>query len=297
MKKFLLSMVAVLGALTASADVTVDFSAATTLPTAESDTPTEAVVDGVNFSFVNCKKGTYQQASYLQVSGKNHEGKAYMDITLPEATKSIVLTTGANASTNVQVQLSANGTELGDAVKLSEKGAEFTLSIPEANQAKGTVVRLAVVNKYNAQITKMVFSAEGGTVTPDPEPTPDVVTKSVKETIALASGTQFTTDYSLTVGYVRFSNVFVCDEAGDFIQIYQKDNGLKVGDVIPAGLKGTYTLYNGVTPEIEKVTELPTPAAGTFEPKSVAAEDVTVDLVNSVVRIDNVVLDAATRSG
>ena len=36
-----------------------------------------------------------------------------MDITLPEATKSIVLTTGANASTNVQVQLSANGTELG----------------------------------------------------------------------------------------------------------------------------------------------------------------------------------------
>lgn len=179
-------------------------------------------------------------------------------------------------------------------MKLSEKGAEFTLSIPEANQAKGTVVRLAVVNKYNAQITKMVFSAEGGTVTPDPEPTPDVVTKSVKETIALASGTQFTTDYSLTVGYVRFSNVFVCDEAGDFIQIYQKDNGLKVGDVIPAGLKGTYTLYNGVTPEIEKVTELPTPAAGTFEPKSVAAEDVTVDLVNSVVRIDNVVLDAAT---
>ena len=294
MKKFLLSMVAVLGALTASADVTVDFSAAKTTPTAESDTPTEAVVDGVNFSFVNCKKGTYQQASYLQVSGKNHEGKAYMDITLPEATKSIVLTTGANASTNVQVQLSANGTELGDAVKLSEKGAEFTLSIPEANQAKGTVVRLAVVNKYNAQITKMVFSAEGGTVTPDPEPTPDVVTKSVKETIALASGTQFTTDYSLTVGYVRFNNVFVCDEAGDFIQIYQKDNGLKVGDVIPAGLKGTYTLYNGVTPEIEKVTELPTPAAGTFEPKSVAAEDVTVDLVNSVVRIDNVVLDAAT---
>ena len=97
--------------------------------------------------------------------------------------------TGANASTNVQVQLSANGTELGDAVKLSEKGAEFTLSIPEANQAKGTVVRLAVVNKYNAQITKMVFSAEGGTVTPDPEPTPDVVTKGSSVTFSISGVT------------------------------------------------------------------------------------------------------------
>ncbi len=294
MKKFLLSMVAVLGALTASADVTVDFSAATTLPTAESDTPTEAVVDGVNFSFVNCKKGTYKEASYLQVSGKNHEGNAYMDITLPEATKSIVLTTGTNASTNVQVQLSANGTELGDAVKLSEKGAEFTLPIPEANQAKGTVVRLAVVNKYNAQITKMVFTTDGGTVTPDPEPTPDVVTKSVKETIALASGTQFTTDYALTVGWKYGSNVFVCDEAGDFIQIYHKDNTLKVGDVIPAGLKGTYTLYKGVTPEIEKITTLPEATAGTFTAAVVPAKDITVALVNSVVTIDNVVIDAAT---
>lgn len=134
----------------------------------------------------------------------------------------------------------------------------------------------------------------GGSVTPDPEPTPDVVTKSVKETIALASGTQFTTDYALTVGWKYGSNVFVCDEAGDFIQIYHKDNTLKVGDVIPAGLKGTYTLYKGVTPEIEKITTLPEATAGTFTAAVVPAKDITVALVNSVVTIDNVVIDAAT---
>lgn len=134
----------------------------------------------------------------------------------------------------------------------------------------------------------------GGTVTPDPEPTPDVVTKSVKETIALASGTQFTTDYALTVGWKYGSNVFVCDEAGDFIQIYHKDNTLKVGDVIPAGLKGTYTLYKDVTPEIEKITTLPEATAGTFTAAVVPAKDITVALVNSVVTIDNVVIDAAT---
>ena len=134
----------------------------------------------------------------------------------------------------------------------------------------------------------------GGSVTPDPEPTPDVVTKSVKETIALASGTQFTTDYALTVGWKYGSNVFVCDEAGDFIQIYHKDNTLEVGDVIPAGLKGTYTLYKDVTPEIEKITTLPEATAGTFTAAVVPAKDITVALVNSVVTIDNVVIDAAT---
>lgn len=295
MKKFLLSMAVLLGALSASADVTVDFAAATNLPTAESETATAATIDGVDFSFVYCKKGTYQQASYLQVSGKANEGKAYFVATLPADTKSIVVTTGTSGSTNVKLQMSVDGGDnIGEPVALSEKGADFTFAIPEAYQAKGTKLKFLIPSgcKYNAQLTKMVFSTEGsGTVTPDPEPS-ETVAKSVAEIKALNDGDKFTTDFALTVGWVFVKNIFVCDEKGDFIQIYGS-NELKVGDVIPAGLTGSYKLYNGTTPEIENAT-IPAATAGTFEPKVVAASEISTALVNNVVKIKNVVLAEAS---
>ena len=59
MKKLLLSMAMLIGAFTMSAaPVTVDFSSAEGLPTAESETPTTVKINDVDFSFVNCKKGT-----------------------------------------------------------------------------------------------------------------------------------------------------------------------------------------------------------------------------------------------
>ena len=76
MKKLLLSMAVLLGAFTMSAEpVTVDFSTATNLPTTEAEEPSTATINGVDFTFVNCKQGKYQGATYLQISGKNHEGK------------------------------------------------------------------------------------------------------------------------------------------------------------------------------------------------------------------------------
>ena len=117
--------------------------------------------------------------------------------------------------------------------------------------------------------------------------------KSVKETIALATKTNVTIGYELTVGFVNFNNVFACDAAGDFIQLYGK-NTLKVGDVIPAGWSATYELYNSVTPELTSFGTLPEVTEGTFVAKEVAAADVTTDLVNSVVMVKNVVFDEAT---
>ncbi len=458
MKKLLLSFAACFMAFTmaSAADITVDFSAAVDqLPAAETEELTTASIDGVNFTFYCCKGTGYQGANYLMVSGKKFEG-AYVEFTVPQATKSFTLTTGSSASVAVMVQLSANGTNIGEAVKLDAKGADFKFDIPEANQAAGTTYRLTVTNKYNAQITKMVFSdTEGGSTEEPVDPTPsdgvkvtlansvsdgtyalyvpgqgvatvytgggsfgywkveavtvadnsfttdaanlvtfanvagkgytmkdsngkfigmdashfgafnyydtaeeancywnleftgndvkisntgregafitakeyngkwELVTsdnaetfialqlfkgeaqqggdpvepeavhvKSVKETIALANKTKFIADYALTVGWVFNRNVFVCDEAGDFIQIYGA-NTLKVGDVIPAGLEGTYELFNDVTPEITGAT-IPEASAGTFEAKVVAAADINTGLVNSVVTIENVVLAEAS---
>lgn len=431
--------------MASAADITVDFSAAVDqLPAAETEELTTASIDGVNFTFYCCKGTGYQGANYLMVSGKKFEG-AYVEFTVPQATKSFTLTTGSSASVSVMVQLSANDTNVGEAVKLDAKGADFKFDIPEANQAAGTVYRLTVTNKYNAQITKMVFTdtatttpeepetpaenykkvskvtadssyvfvasgkynalysknygymsatnvpkeatatgfngeaaaaikyvaVEGGynlvttegkylgakadyntfdttddsaanrvwtvsidkdgkatvtnvatnkivmqdpnygsfgcynaedaanyvlpelyeltpvTSTPVEPVEPELVkAKSIKDVIALEAKTKFVAEFAMTVGWVFKSNVFVCDEAGDFIQIYGS-NTLKVGDVIPAGLEGTYDLFND-TPEIVDAT-IPEVTAGTFEAKVVAAADINNGLVNSVVTINDVV--------
>ncbi len=146
------------------------------------------------------------------------------------------------------------------------------------------------------EIKNLVIKGIGsGSVTPGPDPTPEVVTvNNIKETVALESGAKIKVNYALTVGYVVRNQVFVCDEAGEFIQLYGA-NTLAVGDVIPAGWEGTYKLFNGVTPEIE-FSSLPDATAGVFTPKTVAAADITTALVNHVVKIENVVFTEATPS-
>lgn len=284
MKKFLLSMVALLSVSYAAS--------ATTLP-AEGKVWKDYTwnQEGVDFkgevegyTLVLAKgSSTSTLKSPDQYSIRVYAG-ANLTVTAPAGETFNKVTVTINTTGNKATEATASegwtvSTFADDQFTLTSATAQSSVTFDGA----GKQLRVASIKIEN-----------GGTVTPDPELTPDVVTKSVKETIALASGTQFTTDYALTVGWKYGSNVFVCDEAGDFIQIYHKDNTLKVGDVIPAGLKGTYTLYKDVTPEIEKITTLPEATAGTFTAAVVPAKDITVALVNSVVTIDNVVIDAAT---
>ena len=186
-----------------------------------------------------------------------------------------------------------------------EKGAWTFVNSGEIDLAAYDGSKIELAFKYGStedgadtwEVKNLVITGVGETSQPEPEPepTPETVTvKSVKETIAQANATAVKIDYALTVGWVYNRNVFVCDEAGDFIQIYG-ENSLKVGDVIPAGWEGTYKLFNNVTPEIELgTTGLPAATAGTFEPKTVAAADVTTAMVNSVIKINDVVIAEAT---
>lgn len=142
------------------------------------------------------------------------------------------------------------------------------------------------------QLVSINGSTTGGE-DPEPGPEPEAVkVNSVKEIIALADETKFETTFTLQVGFKNNRNVFVCDEAGDFIQIYG-DNELNNGDVIPAGLVGLYKLYNGNQPEIMNAV-IPAATAGTFTPKTVAASAINLDLVNNVVKIAKVELAEAT---
>lgn len=176
MKKFLLSMAVMAFGISAvnAEKITVDFASATNLPSQESEAPASITVNGVEFSLACCKAGVYQSSKYLQISGKNYSGKAYIEFKFDKKLTGFTLTTGASASTNVTVQLSANGENVGDAVKLAEKSADFSFAIPENYQNAGTTYRLATTNKYNAQVTQMVFTLDEAfnSETPDTPVTP-----------------------------------------------------------------------------------------------------------------------------
>lgn len=211
----------------------VDFSTAETLPSDDSQTGQTFTVDGITFTADYTKKGTYSGASYLQISGKNHTG-ANLAFSLTSTCENIVLHTGANASTNVTVQLSANGENIGEAVKLDTKDADFTFSIPAANQAAGTVYKFTVTNKYNAQFTKLTFNAEGGDTPVDPDPTPDPDPVDISNTAETAYST---------------SKAIELINAGQGLdtEVYVKGSIKEITEVSTSYGNATYTLTDGTS--------------------------------------------------
>ncbi len=170
----------------------------------------------------------------------------------------------------------------------SDNTGVATVSEAGAVTLTGTVGTAKITASFDGNTT---YREQEVSCTITVEPAPTAVT-TVTETIALPTGTAVKVNYPLTVAFVNHSNVFACDEDGDFIQLYGS-NTLKAGDVIPAGWVGTYKLYNNTTPEIE-FEALPTATEGSFTPKTVAATDITTALVNHVITIKNVDFDEAT---
>ena len=171
MKKFLLSLAAVVlaGAFAMAEPVTVNFADETTaalLPKAESATPSTVKINEIDFEFMNSKKGAYSGASYLQISAKKVTPYGYVAFTLPDNCTKITITTSASASVDVKVSLLAGTNTINKDVQLNAKGADFAFEIPTEYQAAGTKYTLQVTNKYNAQISKVVFEmGQGGSST------------------------------------------------------------------------------------------------------------------------------------
>lgn len=148
------------------------------------------------------------------------------------------------------------------------------------------------IKKIEVSDTANGITVPGGD---QPEVPGDVVTvKSVKEALAVADGTDIKVDFPLTIAFKNYSNIFAVDEAGDFIQVYGK-NEYNINDVIPAGWDAKYTVYQGATPELTPNGELPASTEQKeYKAKVVAAKDVTTALVNSVIYVANVEFAEAT---
>lgn len=114
---------------------------------------------------------------------------------------------------------------------------------------------------------------------------------SVAQMLALSTGDKILVNAELLVGFVNYSNIFVTD-GEDWIQIYNA-NDYKKGDVIPAGWPATYTLYNGVTPELTDATlPVSTSNAATYLQYPVLGYPTTAD-VNKVAYF-TITFDEAT---
>ncbi|MCM1448781.1 MAG: chitobiase/beta-hexosaminidase C-terminal domain-containing protein [Clostridiales bacterium] len=119
---------------------------------------------------------------------------------------------------------------------------------------------------------------------------------SVTETTALEDNAKVLINYPLTVAYINASNIFAQDAEGNFIQIYRKNTTFNVvaGDVIPAGWTAVYMLYSGSTPQLEPVGELPAATTGAFTPVTVEASAINAQMVNAVVKVENVIFAEGT---
>ena len=163
MKKFLLTLaVAVCTAFSSlAATIVVDFATGFSgIPTSSSTTVAKATNQDVAFTFYKAYKSS--SAKYLMVTKGGYvtfqapDGQVLTDFTIH---------TSSGASTSVNVQLSVGGTNIGNAVTLNMQNADFSWSIPAANQGKGVTYKLAASNK-NAQITKITFTVVDSGVTP-----------------------------------------------------------------------------------------------------------------------------------
>ncbi|MDE6160436.1 MAG: hypothetical protein K2F77_02115, partial [Muribaculaceae bacterium] len=249
MKKFLLSMVALFGisAIASAADVTFPAEGKkwNDYTWTQQGNDYKAEIDDYTFLL---EKGS---STSTLVSPDQYSIRIYanasLTVTAPSGKEFKTVTVTINSTGNKATEASASD---GWTVSAFDNGV-FTMTATAAKSSvtfdgKGKQLRVASLTLSDGE--------GGGTVTPDPTPDPaETIVKSVADIKALSDGDKFTTDFALTVGWVRYSNVFVCDEKGDFIQIYGS-NTLNVGDVIPAGLTGSYKLYNGTTPEIENAT-------------------------------------------
>ncbi|MDE6295540.1 MAG: hypothetical protein K2M03_05685, partial [Muribaculaceae bacterium] len=176
---------------------------------------------------------------------------------------------------------------------LDEDALTITFDNSNGSSTFNYTASSAQVRIMKVEVSDEAFEAGETPDVPDVPVTPATVVKSVKETVALESGTKVTVDYPTVVAFVNHSNCFVQDKAGDFIQIYNS-NSYQVNDIIPAGWTATYELYNGATPELKDATLPESTEKGEFKPAIVAPADITTDMVNNVIAVKDVVFAEAT---
>ncbi|MDE6040496.1 MAG: hypothetical protein K2F99_02860, partial [Muribaculaceae bacterium] len=226
MKKLLLSLaVAVMGAFATSAATYEIYAGGEETWTAAGDGFTTTVtVDGKSFTLTTAKASS-TTALVNPGTNKDKEIRVYKGSDLTISSSDFAFTNVLMTAT--EAKYFGNNPTVTEGWTVKENSSDHTYLLTNA-----TAQKTVTFNATGAQtrIHKITVSDEEIVE----EPSTVTSAKSVKETIALDTDSKVTVDYELTVGWVNGSNIFACDKAGDFIQLYGS-NSVKVGDVIPAG--------------------------------------------------------------
>lgn len=221
MKKLLLSAVALMGfaSFAMAESVTENFAAAETQEwfgvtnkantVAEVTTCTSAET-GISYSYVYTyaakSNGVIMQGTANTPADATVN--AYLACTLKFDTKEIVLLTGKTASTAAVVNVYADEILIKSDLALNAQGTEFTVVIPDANSAAGTVIKIENISAKNAQLESITYNSEagaGGDTDPVVTPTPDVVTFA--KAAAIESGAQYVLAIGDQIGTAIASNL------------------------------------------------------------------------------------------
>lgn len=185
MKKLLLSAAALMGfaSFAMAESVTENFAAAETQDwfgvtnkanTVADVTTCTSAETGISYSYVYTyaakSNGVIMQGTANTPADATVN--AYLACTLKFDTKEIVLLTGKTASTAAVVNVYAGETLIKSDLALNAQGTEFTVVIPDANSAAGTVIKIENISAKNAQLESITYNSETNGK-PDPvDPTP-----------------------------------------------------------------------------------------------------------------------------
>lgn len=160
-----------------NANVKQDFTTGIGLAEGPKNAPAEptdftATDTGITYTMM----GTYVNNGYLMVAGKNTAG-AYISWTLDFDMSQLVMTTSSGGSTNAnsKVNVYANDQIIEEEFAVNAQNATYTIDIPEAYQAAGTVYKVeSATTQYNQQFASFTYvrpgnEGQGGGETPKPE--------------------------------------------------------------------------------------------------------------------------------
>ncbi len=190
-------------------------------------------------------------------------------------------------------EFEANKTVQGRIASADVEGLTFSYSSSDADVA--TVDDNGMLTLVGAGSTVITATVDDESYTGQASYTLTVtgVYKNFNEIIASAKADEsIKVKFPMTVGYVNGKYVFVADNQGGYMLIYGSTT-YAAGDVIPAGMTATYTIYSGL-PELKPSTAPATTEKGEYVIETVAASEVMSQPLNKIVKVVDVNFADAT---
>lgn len=290
MKKLLLPIIAVMVcAFSVMAQTTITFSEKLAPASGTAlQLDGQTVSDFAPYSFSFAANGGGSKPIYY-ASGNYKEIRLYaknqMTVKSGEAITKIVFNLseqGLKRQTSVAASV-GTVTESAGVCEWNGSATEVTFTVGD----KATLGTDGVTKAGQLDFGSVVITGGGGTIGPDPVPVVEEV-ENIAAFIAKADNANpVVIKGAVTAVFQNGNSLYVKDNSG-WLQIFgATGQTYKNGDVIPGGIKGTFTLYGNDVPEMAGTLEgFQAGTPGTpVEPEVVIVDDINAEPINSYVEI------------